>query len=84
MLLKFWDEAFASAVYLINKTPSKMIQFVMPLERLFTPNQITLPCISLAAHASQVSGHTILKNLSFIPSNAPFLAIALCTKGSSV
>jgi hypothetical protein len=35
MPLKFWDETFASAVYLINRTPSKTIQFATPLERLF-------------------------------------------------
>jgi len=35
MPLKFWDEAFLAATYLINRTPSKVIQFVTPLERLF-------------------------------------------------
>jgi histone deacetylase 1/2 len=35
MPLKFWDEAFVSATYLINRTPSKLLQFVTPLERLY-------------------------------------------------
>ena len=35
MPLKFWDEAFLVAAYLINRTPSKVIQFATPLERLF-------------------------------------------------
>ena len=35
MPLKFWDEAFTTAVYLINRLPSKVIQSQTPLERLF-------------------------------------------------
>lgn len=34
MPLKFWDEAFLAAAYLINRTPSKVIQYTTPLERL--------------------------------------------------
>jgi hypothetical protein len=30
--LKFWYEAFVSAIYLINRTPSKVIQFSTTLE----------------------------------------------------
>ena len=35
MPLKFWDEAFIAATYLINRTPSKVIQYETPLEHLF-------------------------------------------------
>uniref|UniRef100_A0A8R7Q7D9 Integrase catalytic domain-containing protein n=1 Tax=Triticum urartu TaxID=4572 RepID=A0A8R7Q7D9_TRIUA len=35
MPLKFWDEAFIAATYLINRMPSKVINFETPLERLF-------------------------------------------------
>lgn len=35
MSLKFWDEAFITATYLINRTPTKLLQFSTPLERLF-------------------------------------------------
>jgi len=34
MPLKFWDEAFLTATYLINRIPSKVIDFATPLERL--------------------------------------------------
>lgn len=34
MPLKFWDEAFSSAVYLINRTPSKVTGMQTPFERL--------------------------------------------------
>jgi hypothetical protein len=32
--LKFWEDAFHAAVYLINQTPSRVIQYQTPLERL--------------------------------------------------
>ena len=35
MPLKFWDEAFIAATYLINRTPSKVINLETPLEKLF-------------------------------------------------
>jgi IS30 family transposase len=35
MPLKFWGEAFTSVVYLINRTPSKVLQYTTPLERMF-------------------------------------------------
>lgn len=35
MPLKFWDEAFLTATYLINRLPSAVINFTTPLERLF-------------------------------------------------
>jgi histone deacetylase 1/2 len=34
MPLKFWDEAFLAATYLINRTPSRVIDFLTPLEKL--------------------------------------------------
>ena len=44
MPLKFWDEAFVTATYLINRLPSKVIQGQTPLERLFhqTPDYLNL------------------------------------------
>ena len=35
MPLKFWDEAFLAVTYLINQTPSRVIDFSTPLYRLF-------------------------------------------------
>lgn len=35
MPLKFWDEAFLAAAYLINRTPTKILNLDTPFERLF-------------------------------------------------
>ena len=35
MPLKFWDEAFLTAVFLINRLPSKVINGETPYERLY-------------------------------------------------
>lgn len=42
--LKFWDDVFATAVYIINRTPTKTIAFKTPLEFLYKhkPNYNTL------------------------------------------
>jgi histone deacetylase 1/2 len=44
MPLKFWDEAFLTATYLINLLPSKVIDFDTPFQRLFkeTPDYSAL------------------------------------------
>jgi histone deacetylase 1/2 len=44
MPLKFWDEAFLTTTYLINRTPSKLLQYSTPLDRLFhtTPDYKSL------------------------------------------
>lgn len=35
MPMKFWDDAFLAATYLINRTPSCVIDYLTPLEKLF-------------------------------------------------
>jgi hypothetical protein len=35
MPLKFWDEAFLTTKYLINRTPSKILEYATLLVRLF-------------------------------------------------
>lgn len=44
MPLKFWDEAFVTATYLINRLPSKVISGDTPIERLFNqkPDYLSL------------------------------------------
>jgi hypothetical protein len=69
MPLKFWDEAFITATYLINRLPSKVIHGETPLERLFHHKPDYL---------------TILVNSNLGPNNVPFLVIVIFTKASSV
>jgi histone deacetylase 1/2 len=42
MPLKFWDEAFLAATYLINMLPTKVIDNETPMERLLTPDYASL------------------------------------------
>jgi hypothetical protein len=44
MPLKYWDEAFLAATYLINQLPTKVLDFSSPLEILFNekPNYASL------------------------------------------
>jgi hypothetical protein len=34
--LKFWDETFSTAAYLINRLPSQVIDLMSPFEKLFS------------------------------------------------
>jgi hypothetical protein len=44
MPLKYWDGVFATAAYLINRTPSRVIKYQTPIQKLFgaTPDYSTL------------------------------------------
>jgi histone deacetylase 1/2 len=50
MPLKFWDEAVSTAVYLINRLPSKVLADESPFEKLFNqkPNYNFLPTFGCA------------------------------------
>jgi hypothetical protein len=50
MPLKFWDEAFLVATFLINRTPSRVISYETPLERLYKvqPNYASLQVFGCA------------------------------------
>jgi histone deacetylase 1/2 len=50
MPLKFWDEAFSAATFLINRIPSKVINFGTPFEHLFhtKPNYSSLRIFGFA------------------------------------
>ena len=84
MPLKFWDEAFLAAVYLINLLPSKVIDFETPTQRLLdeTPNYNSLRV--LVVPAGLTLGHITTENKPFDPLDAFFLATVLFTKVSSV
>jgi histone deacetylase 1/2 len=83
MPLKFWDEAFLTATYLINLLPSKVINFDTPVQRLLNE---TLDYSSL-----RVFGCVCWPNLrpynahklSFRSTRCTFLAIAPVRKDSN-
>jgi hypothetical protein len=70
MPVKFWDEVFATTTYLINRTPSKVIDFMTHYERLFHKKN---PIISffeyLVVHAGPTFVLITLINLLFVPSD---------------
>jgi hypothetical protein len=50
MPLKYWDEAFLAAVYLINHTPTKLLSYDTPLHHLLgaTPDYSSFPVFGCA------------------------------------
>jgi hypothetical protein len=77
MPLKFWDEVFSTVVYLINRTPSRVIEFASPYAKLFgsSPDYIWLKVFG--------SSHIILGNLLSGRNNVSFLDTVLLTKAIS-
>src|SRR4051812_37857986 len=66
MPLKYWDEAFITATYLINRLPSRVIGNTTPLERLFhqKPDYNALKISGCACYPIYVL--TIITNSSFV------------------
>jgi hypothetical protein len=54
MPLKFWDEAFIVATFLINSTPNKVISYSTPIEKLYKiqPNYSSLRIFACACWAN--------------------------------
>jgi hypothetical protein len=70
--LKFWDDAFLAAVYLINRTPSRILNYETPLERLFhqKPDYNYLRVLRCACWPTLCSYNT--HKLQFCPKGVPF------------
>jgi hypothetical protein len=81
MPLKFWDEAFLTATYLINRMPTHVIDNKCPLERLFNtpPNYSLLRIFGCACwpHLRPYSKH----KLSFRSKEYIFLGYSSLHKG---
>lgn len=73
MPLKFWDEAFTSAAYLINRTPSRVINNSTPLKLLFHRDPDYSFLESLGVPVGLIYGHIIHTSLSFVQNAVLFL-----------
>jgi len=81
MPLKFWDEAFIAATYLINRLPSKVIASSTPLERLFhqKPNYSALLTFGCACWPNLRPYNT--HKLQFRSKQCVFLGYSVLHKG---
>ena len=81
MPLKFWDEAFLTATYLINLLPSKVINFDTPVQHLLkeTPNYDSLRTFGCACWPNLRPYNT--RKLSFRSTHCVFLGYSSLHKG---
>jgi hypothetical protein len=81
MPIKFWDEAFLTATYLINRLPTRVIDNFSPLTRLFNtpPNYTILKIFGCACwpHLCPYNQH----KLSFRSKPCIFLGYSSIHKG---
>jgi transposase InsO family protein len=81
MPLKFWDEAFLTASYLINRIPTRVIDNTSPLERLFqkSPNYSWLRVFGYACWPNLRPYQT--QKLSFRSKQCVFISYSSLHKG---
>jgi hypothetical protein len=84
MPLKYWDEAFLGATYLINRLPTKVLDFSTPLEKLFQekPNYAGLQTFGCASWLNLCPFNT--HKLQFCSKQFVYLRYSNSTKASSV
>jgi histone deacetylase 1/2 len=58
MPLKFWNEAFLASTFLINRTPSRVIDFETPLDRLYHTKPDYTAYVSLGVLVGQICALT--------------------------
>jgi hypothetical protein len=85
MPLKFWDEAFLTAVFLINRLPSKVIENKPPLFRLYGkhPDYAFLTSFGCACWPN-IRPYITLRNLSSGRKSVFSCGIATSTKATNV
>jgi len=85
MPLKFWDEAFLTAVFLINRLPSKVIHSDTHLMSASMVTNPTTPSLeSLVVPAGPTFVHTTPRNCNSALNGVSSLATAIHTRGLSV
>jgi hypothetical protein len=84
MPLKFWDDSFTTALYLINRTPARSLVMRHPWNVFFGSNQTIYPFASLDAPAGPIFTRIIATNFSLDPNSVSFLGIVISTRDLSV
>jgi hypothetical protein len=84
MPLKFWDEAFSTAAFLIYRFPTPVLESISPLEICLTLNQSILFFVLSVVRDGQICALIILINLTFGLNNVPSLDTSHIKKGTSV
>jgi hypothetical protein len=72
--LKCWDDAFLAVIYLINRTPSRILNYETPLERLFhqKPNYTFLLQVFWCAWWPNLLPYNTHKNSNSAPKDVFF------------
>jgi hypothetical protein len=83
MLLKYWDEAFIAATYLINRSPTKTLDFSSNHETLFRKNPTMLASGPLGVPTDPISGPATHISFNSAPNNEYSWVIAIFTRGLS-
>jgi hypothetical protein len=79
--LKFWDDAFLVAVYLINRTPSRVLNYEIPLECLFQ-QKLDYTCLNVFGYACWPNLHPYnTHKLQFRSKMCAFLGYSILHKG---
>jgi hypothetical protein len=84
MPFKYWDEAFLAGTYLINRTPTKLLNYDTPFIHSLVPHLIILAFEFLSARVGRIYVHIILINSNSDPFDAFFLTLATCIKTTNV
>jgi hypothetical protein len=80
MPLKFWDEAFLTATYLINMLPSKVINMKHPLNVFFIKLLIMYLFVLLVVPVGPTFVPSTKESLRFVLHNVLSLVIVPCIK----
>jgi hypothetical protein len=84
MPLKFWDELFIIATFLINCLPTPVLHHMSPIEFFLPLSLLTLFYAHLVVRVDRICVYIILTSLPFDQNSAFFLAIAHITRGTNV
>jgi hypothetical protein len=84
MPLKFWDEPFLTATFLINRLPTPVLHHMSPIKKKLSLSLLTLLYAHLVVRIGQICVHIILTSLPFDRNSALFLAIAHIIRGTNV